>query len=138
MKNFTSVGAILLLSIVMEACNLKDPVAPKATTIYSTNCYQPGDQIERVGGLSNVAGEIVLVQLSRTGDPQYLIKAALSYPFPQGYQILPLGACNLPDKFKVEGLKINFSGELYWYQFNSGVVVDAGAQPFVLTRISEQ
>lgn len=48
---------------------------------------------------------------------------------------LPLAACNLPNQYKVEGLKIVFSARMLWYKHADNISIDVSTQPIELIGI---
>ncbi len=94
------------------------------------------DDLDVTGEFVDVEGQVV--RLSSFPDGQFFIQ--VKYPIQNAaFQRLPLGACNLPEKFQRAGAQIQFSGRLLWYKIPEGsVAIDSSTQPFELTQIAER
>ena len=92
-------------------------------------------QYKLVGNIQGIKGEVVkLPKLFPSSSFFIKVTSSLS---DKGYMSLPLDVCNLPETYKVEGLKISFSGKLFWYNSSDQVSIDASTQPFELSEISK-
>jgi hypothetical protein len=93
------------------------------------------DDLDVTGEFVDVEGQVVT--LSSFPDGQFFIQ--VKYPIQNAaFQRLPLGACNLPEKFQRAGAQIQFSGRLLWYKIPEGsVAIDSSTQPFELTQIAD-
>lgn len=83
-----------------------------------------------VGEFEHASGEVRKVKLN-TREDRYAIFTDQRV---EGYS-LPLDASNLPQEYKVEGLKIRFSGKLKIT--HDWDISDYAAQPFELTSLEK-
>ena len=131
MKNCNLICLLALLAFLNVSGCEKSAVSTEQVTPCSSSRT---DSLDVTGELVDVEGEVVtLSHLFPAG--QFFIQ--VKYPIQNAaFQRLPLGACNLPEKFRRAGAQIQFSGRLLWYRIPKGLSVDFSTQPFELTRIT--
>jgi hypothetical protein len=108
-----------------ERTAIKYPHVPPCASEYVSNFKFDGKVV-------NVKGKVV--RLPTLSPDAFVIEFEKPLPA-NAMRRLPLGACNLPDEYKIEGLNVLFSANLLWFIHSEDIAIDVSTQPIELTAI---